>query len=64
MKSDEKPTKLERVGYTLHRAVTAAQSKRAAKWVVYGATALTTTLMLGVTDGGDGYPKWPRNLGD
>jgi hypothetical protein len=63
MKSDDKPTKLERVSYTLHRAMSAAQSKRAARWVIYGATALTTTLLVG-WDGPDDLPKYPRHLGD
>jgi hypothetical protein len=58
----EKPKTLDKVKYALYRTMDAAPKKLGkAKWVVYGAVAVTTTLMFADTPTG---PKVPRYLGD
>jgi hypothetical protein len=53
---------LDKVKYALYSAVDSAPTKFAkAKWIVYGAVAVTTTLMFAnLAD----TPKTPKYLGD
>jgi hypothetical protein len=56
------PTTLDKVKYALYRTMDTAPRKLAkAKWIVYGAVAVTTTLMFA---DGPTAPKIPRYLGD
>ena len=55
----EKPKTLDKVKYALYRTADAARSPKA-KWFVFGAVALTTTLLLGSKPD----PKFPRATGD
>jgi hypothetical protein len=58
----DKPKMLDKVRYALYRTIDTAPTKLAkAKWIVYGAVAVTTTLMF--ADGPD-YPKIPKGYGD
>jgi hypothetical protein len=58
----EKPKTLDKVKYALYRTMDTAPTKLPkAKWIVYGAVAVTTTLMFA---DGPQYPKYPRGLGD
>jgi hypothetical protein len=57
-----KPKTLDKVKYALYRTIDTAPTKLAkAKWIVYGAVAVTTTLMFADIPTG---PKVPRYLGD
>jgi hypothetical protein len=57
-----KPKTLDKVKYALYRTIDTAPTKLAkAKWIVYGAVAVTTTLMFADTPN---YPKVPKGLGD
>jgi hypothetical protein len=58
----DKPKALDKVKYALYRTIDTAPTKLAkSKWIIYGAVALTTTLIF--ADPPE-YPKVPRNLGD
>jgi hypothetical protein len=58
----DKPKTLDKVKYALYRTIDTAPTKLAkAKWIVYGAVAIATTLMFAE---GPSEPKIPRNLGD
>lgn len=54
-------TKIDKVKWTLYRIVEPTPKKLAkAKWVVFGAAALSTVLMFA----GKPSPKYPRAQGD
>ena len=53
---------IEKLKLAVYRSVTPDKVGKA-KWVVYSAVALSTTLML-FGDGGSGLPKYPRAFGD
>ena len=63
--SERKLSNIDKVKWALYRTVTEAKpEKRAkAKWVVYGAVALSTVLLV-ACDCGNNSPKFPRAAGD
>ena len=64
MKPGKNQSTLNKVNWVLHRAVAEAKPEKLAKakWVLYGAVAISSVLLFGCD--GPQYPKIPRNLGD
>jgi hypothetical protein len=58
----DKPNTLDKLKYALYRTMNTAPAKLAkAKWIVYGAVAICTTVMFA---DGPSNPKVPKYLGD